>query len=334
MMTRHLGRIAALAGLLLAAWLVWHENPRAVFAALRIAGPGLVVAGLAHVVPMLPNARDWQILFQGRNRPGFLRMLRIVWIRESINGMLPVARIGGEVFSFRLLVRGGLQPAAAAASLVLDLQLTLISQVVFALVGIGYLLAHASPSAVHLARNVGLGLAALVPVLLVFILIQHVNPFERASRLLNRAMSGRLSALVDESAGIDREVRLMWRRSGVILRYLLLWQTLQFAGVALEIWLALHFLHSPVSFLQALVLESLIQAVSSAAFFVPGSLGVQEAGFLVIGGALGLSPPICLALAAARRVRDLLIYVPGLFAWQAAERRGGSRAMETAGRGE
>jgi len=40
---------------------------------------------------------------------------------------------------------------------------------------------------------------------------------------------------------------------------------------------------------------------------------------VLIGGLLGLSPEICLALAGARRIRDLLIYVPGLLAWQAAE---------------
>ena len=70
---------------------------------------------------------------------------------------------------------------------------------------------------------------------------------------------------------------------------------------------------------EAVVIESLIQAVSSAAFFVPGGLGVQEGGFILIGGALGLDPQICLALAGARRIRDLLIYVPGLIAWQVAE---------------
>jgi uncharacterized membrane protein YbhN (UPF0104 family) len=65
-----------------------------------------------------------------------------------------------------------------------------------------------------------------------------------------------------------------------------------------------------------------IQAVSSAAFFVPGGLGVQEGGFILIGGALGLDPATCLALAGARRIRDLLIFLPGLFAWQIAESSG------------
>jgi hypothetical protein len=46
---------------------------------------------------------------------------------------------------------------------------------------------------------------------------------------------------------------------------------------------------------------------------------VQEGGFILVGGALGLDPSTCLALAAARRIRDLLVFVPGLIAWQFAE---------------
>jgi len=64
----------------------------------------------------------------------------------------------------------------------------------------------------------------------------------------------------------------------------------------------------------------LIQAISSAAFAVPGALGVQEAGFLAIGAAFGIDAPTALALAAARRVRDVIVFFPGLLAWQFLER--------------
>ena len=56
---KHLGRIAALAGLIASLWLVLHDNPGAVLGLMRAAGAGLVLAGLAHVLPMLANARDW-----------------------------------------------------------------------------------------------------------------------------------------------------------------------------------------------------------------------------------------------------------------------------------
>jgi len=93
-MTKYLGRVVAGFGLIVALALVWRENPHSVFALLRTAGPGLVLAAAVLVLPML----------------------RLVWIRESVNGLLPVARIGGEIVSFRLLTRAGLRASTAAAS--------------------------------------------------------------------------------------------------------------------------------------------------------------------------------------------------------------------------
>ncbi len=316
---KHLGRVAALVGFLAALWLVWHDDPGAVLALMRAAGAGLVLAGLAHVLPMLANARDWQTLISGSNRPGLAGMLHLVWIRESINSMLPVARIGGEIVSFRLMRQRGVDSSTAAASLVVDMQLTLISQLIFTLVGIGFLLEHAASAALRLAGDLSWGVVALTPVLVLFALVQHASPFERITRLLNRMASGRFTAGVGRSAQVDQEIKSIWRRRGVVLRYLFLWQSLQNFATSLEIWLALHFLGARVSLAEAFVIESLIQAISSAAFFVPGGLGVQEGAFIVIGGTLGLAPPTCLALAGARRIRDLLVFVPGLVAWQVAE---------------
>jgi glycosyltransferase 2 family protein len=317
-MTKYLGRVIAALGLIVALALVWREDPRSVFALLRTAGPGLVLAAAAHVLPMLANARDWQTLIIGTRRPSLMSMLRLVWIRESVNSLLPVARIGGEVVSFRMLTRAGLRASTAVASLVVDMQLTLISQLVFTLVGIVFLLGHATPGERQLAVDVLWGLALLAPLLTGFALIQHVNLFERMTRMFNRLTSGQIAALAGPSLRIDQSIKLIWRRHGVVLRYLFIWQPLQCLATSLEIWLALYFLGSPISFAEAVVLESLIQALSSAAFFVPAALGVQEGGFVLIGGALGLDPSMSLALAGARRLRDLLVFVPGLFAWQLA----------------
>lgn len=194
-MTKYIGRAIAALGLIVALALVWREDPRSVFALLRTAGPGLVLAAAVHVLPMLANARDWQTLITGTGRPGLPAMLRLVWIRESVNSLLPVARIGGEIVSFRLLTCAGLRASTAAASLVVDMQLTLISQLVFTLVGIAFLLGHATPGERQLAVDVLWGLALLAPLLAGFALIQHVNLFERMTRLFNRLTSGQIAAL-------------------------------------------------------------------------------------------------------------------------------------------
>ncbi|SDD70617.1 lysylphosphatidylglycerol synthase domain-containing protein [Paraburkholderia lycopersici] len=316
---KHIGRIAALFGLAIAVWLVWRDHPAAVLQLLRGAGMGLLLAAGVHILPMCANAWDWRSLIRTAQRPTFATMLKLVWIRESINGLLPVARIGGEIVSFRLLGRAGVRPATAVASLVVDLQLTLISQLVFALIAAGWLLEHSSSDTARFVGRLAWGIVGFAPLLVLFSLVQHARPFERAAQVLERVTSGKVVNLVGKSARVDLSVKLIWRQTGVVVRYLLIWQTLQCLGFALEIWIALRVLGTDATFMQAFVIEALIQIVSSVAFLVPASLGVQEGGFVVIGGLLGFDAPTCLALAGARRIRDLLFYLPGLLAWQAAE---------------
>ncbi|AJK48544.1 flippase-like domain-containing protein [Burkholderia plantarii] len=322
-MKKSLGAVAAAIGLAIAIWLVWRDHPATILAQLREAGAGLLLAAAVHLLPMLANAADWRLLIRRAPRPGFGAMLKLVLIRESVNGLLPVARIGGEIVSYRLLRRLRVKPATAIASLVVDMQLTLISQFVFALLALGWLLEHSASDTNRLVGRLAVGIALAAPVLLLFALVQHARPFERATQLLNRVTSGQFVETLGASARVDRFVMLLWRNTGVVVRYLAVWQTLQFLGFSLEIWLALLALGVHAPFADALVIEALIQLVSSLAFLVPGSLGVQEGGFVLIGGLLGLDPPVCLALAGARRLRDLLFYLPGLAVWQLAEHRPG-----------
>ena len=71
----------------------------------------------------------------------------------------------------------------------------------------------------------------------------------------------------------------------------------------------------PVSPIEAVILESLTQALRAAAFPVPSALGVQEGGFTVLGALFGIPPEAALALSFVKRVPDLAIGLPGLLAW-------------------
>jgi putative membrane protein len=315
---KHLGRLLALAGLLLAAGLFLHEDARVIWTLVRHAGAGLLLASLFHALPMLLNAVAWRAILPGALRPTLGAMTRVVWIRESINGLLPVARIGGELVSYRLLRRLGLRRAPAAASLVVDMALSILSQLAFALLGLGLLLAAGSGGG--LIRQLAVGLLLLAPLGIVFILVQRAGLFERLARLLDKLAAGRLAGAIEHSARIDRAIRLVYRRRAAVAACFL-WQCAGWATTTGEIWLALQFLGQPLGLLDALAIEALIQAASSAAFIVPGALGVQEGAFILIGGALGLDPPTALALAAARRLRDVVVFFPGLATWQWAEAR-------------
>jgi hypothetical protein len=86
-------------------------------------------------------------------------------------------------------------------------------------------------------------------------------------------------------------------------------------------WAGLWFLDHPVAFHEALVIESVVYAVRSVAFFVPWGAGVQEGGYLIVGALFGVPPESALALALLKRGRDILLGVPAAAHWLMIERR-------------
>jgi hypothetical protein len=314
------GLLLALAGLVLSLVLLAQQDLGAVGALLAAAGGGLALAALAHVPAMVLNARAWALLLPGRHRPGLARMTRLVWVRESINALLPVGRVGGEVACYRLQRAAGTPPAPAAAALLADVALSVLSQLAFALLGLALLaLAGTALGWVETLAGVALGFALAGG----FVLAQRAAPFGRVVAALNALAAGRLGGFARDAGRIDRMTRRLWRvRRAVAGSFL--WQFAAWVAGALEIWVALHVLGHPVGWGEALAIEALIQAVSSAAFLVPGALGVQEAGFLGLGALVGLPAEVSTALALTRRIRDLVLYLPGLLAWVWAERRLGA----------
>lgn len=73
------------------------------------------------------------------------------------------------------------------------------------------------------------------------------------------------------------------------------------------------------SIAEAFVIESLVMAARSAGFAVPGALGVQEGGLILVCGLFGVPPDMAIALSMLKRLRELVVGIPGLIAWQLSE---------------
>lgn len=311
------GILLALAGFALACWVVWQQDLQAVLALLSGAGLALLWIGPAHLPSVLLNAHAWGMMLPGRTRGSLGWRATLFWVRESINHLLPVGRIGGEVVAYRLMRRAGVRAAPAAGSLIGDLALSLVSQLAFALLGLA-LLAWAGAS---------LGVAATVTSILVgaaaaaaAIFAVQGEVLSRVIGALNRMAADRLTGLAEASRKLDVYMRRLWRRPRE-MALCAFWQLLGWMAGALEIWVAAWALGTPISIADALLIEALIQTLISAAFVVPGALGVQEAGFIGLAVLVGLDPAAGAALAVARRLRDVVLFLPGLLAWAWLERR-------------
>jgi putative membrane protein len=304
--------LAAATGLIV--WSGWHQ----VLDALAIAGWGIVWTSLFHLVPMLCCVVGWRALLPGKKRPSLGYFLYILWLRTSVNNLMPVARIGGEVVAVRIMVRDGMRRATAVACTVVELTTSVMAVFVFSVIGIAMFAVHVNDH--NAVRQLALGLLLSAPLIGAMVYVQRVGFFGLLSRLFTLLFRETWKKYAGDARRLDRAVNAMYRRTGrVIFCGVLQW--LGWAAGTGEIWLALHFLGHPLPLAETVMIEALIQATSSAAFAVPGALGVQEAGFLLFGGMLGLTPEIAAALAVMRRCRDVLLYVPGLVAWQVGEGR-------------
>jgi putative membrane protein len=315
---KHIARVLAFAGLALAVMLFTREGVGNIFTLVVAAGPGLVLAALFHVLPMIANACAWRQLLPESQRPSVRVLTWATWVRESVNGLLPVARIGGEIAAYRVVRRQVAHRSDAAASLVADMALSVLSQAAFALFGLLLLFAigHTSTASTQLL----VGIVAAILLGTGFVLAQRAGAIGALTRILDRLLSGRLAHVRGQTLRFDEALRAVYkRRRDVSICFV--WQLVGWMLGAGEIWLALRFLDQQRSVVDAVIVEALIQAVSSAAFIVPGALGLQEGGFILIGAALGIDATTALALATARRLRDVIIFFPGLIAWQWAETR-------------
>jgi len=237
-------------------------------------------------------------------------------IREAINCLLPAAQIGGDFIGGRLLARTGVAPGLAMAGILVDVLLQTVTQGSFALVGLAVLWFGFGD--IPVVRELGWGAVAAVPALGGFFLAQRFGLFalvDRSLAVLRRIWPGLgLERPLDLQPALQRLYAAPASLGLGAALHLLGW----FAGTA-EIWIALSRMGARPNIGEALVLESLGQAVRSAGFAVPGALGIQEGGFILLGSLFGLSAASAVALSLVKRLPDLAIGLPGLFAWQGLE---------------
>lgn len=318
--------LALAGGLALFLYLVVTQGIAEVATVLGAAGWGLLGVALFHLVPMAADTVGWRHLIPPERRRSLATLLWARWVGEAVNGLLPVAQVGGDLVKARLLTQRGMSGVTAGASVVVDLTLASFTQVLFTLLGLGLLAAYLGGAGIVAAVLTGTAIMGLM--LAGFYVAQRRGLFSGLVGILGRIVEGRdWQALVGGAAALDRAIAEIYCDRRALLAAGA-WRLLGWIVGAGEVWLAMYILGHPVDLAQALLLESLGQAVRAAAFAVPGALGVQEGGFLVLGALLGLDPSLALALSLVKRVRELLLGVPGLIAWQIAEgRRGWNRRV-------
>jgi putative membrane protein len=300
-------------------WLIAAASLTSILHSFAQIGWGIVAVVGVRAAMITMNAVAWRQLLANLIHLPFAVFALLRWIREAIDVLLPVAGLGGSLVSARLLTFWQVSGATALAGVAADVLLQTAAQASFAL--LGALLLASLVGFNSLVPEIILGIAAAVIVLGGFYVVQRYAGAPLIDRALVALLARTTFDAQEGQPSFQSAIDGVWhgRRRYVVAAsatHICAW-TLG----TLEVWITLHFMKWPVSLEQAVILESLGASISSAAFFVPGSWGVQEAGYILIGQMLGLPAHLSLALSLVKRVPDLLLGAPGLLAWRILEAR-------------
>jgi putative membrane protein len=311
----------ALAGLVLLSvlvvWQGWHE----VLDAFAQAGWGLLLLLPVRLCTLTLDASAWNILLAPAARaahaqpPGRLFLLWVAAVREGVNRLLPAAGIGGEVVGVRLARTRVPDTAGVAASVIVEVLLTIV--VLYLFCGLGVVLMAHIAAGMHQVWVIGASVLVSLPLpLLAWWLLRSGAPFQRLEELAGRLLGARLPAALDlDGARLDAGVERLFGQRARLLRAFGL-QLLSYLLGSFETWYALRLLGFPVDVTTAVAIEALTQAARHASFLVPAGLGVQEAVILLFGYLAGVGGEVALSLALVKRMREILIGVPALLSWQ------------------
>ncbi|HWY64294.1 MAG TPA: lysylphosphatidylglycerol synthase domain-containing protein [Rhizomicrobium sp.] len=241
--------------------------------------------------------------------------LAVRQLRDSAGDILPFTQIGGIALGMRVMALGGIAAPRAMAVGVVDVTTELMAQSMFVLIGLE-LAAPAIQADPHLGPYLDwLRVAALLFAIgiAVFAYLQ-LSGSRLAERTLGTQSFGGRTALFREA------IHHLYRQRGrVALSFWL--HLIGWCASGLWLWLVFRVLGVSIAPTSAIAIQSLLEALRSAAVFVPAALGVQEAGYAALVPLFGLSPETGVAVSVLRRARDIAVGIPALLAWQLVEAR-------------
>jgi putative membrane protein len=311
------------AGLVLLAVLVRRVGGATLAANLRLVGWGILLIIGQEILAVLANTLGWRAAFPAsRPVPRFAELLAARIAGDAVNYVTPTATLGGELVRARLL-----RARAAGLDLATAIAVAKASQTVaqVAFVAMGLVLVIATTPLSEPARlALVAGTLVLAGGALALVVAQRrgmFSPLVRLATVLDR--HGRVADLGRRLRELDAEIASVHRARRRPFLVSCGWFFVGWTLGALEIALMLWFLGVPVSLERALVIEVLSVAIDTTLFFVPGKLGTQEGGKVLIFTTLGMDAALGLSVGVLRRIRELAWALLGLLIvarFQLAER--------------
>jgi putative membrane protein len=258
----------------------------------------------------------WWLLFPSKTRPQLGICVILRFVREAANVLLPVAQVGGDLIGAGLLTLYAVPGALAAASVIVDILVQAATQFLFAVAGLLVLIALGADATVARIAAIGLGLGGLL--LAGFYLAQRRGGQRVLRLVITRLAGNRQWRVLGTIDAVYQNLAAIYAARSDLVASFVVHMVGWVIGVA-EVLIVFACMGHPVSLAEAMVIESLLHAIRGAAFAIPGALGAQEGGLVLLCAIFGIPPEQAIALSLVKRAADVALGVPGLVGWQMLE---------------
>lgn len=304
--------LALILGLAFLGWYLSKTDLNAVWSSLSKLGWLAPLALVPYFVVYILDCLGWRFTFAKALHVPFWTLFRVRWTGEAMNNIVPSAYVGGEALKIYLLKKHGVTGNAATSSAVVSKTAQTVAQVLYIVV--------ASLAFMHVAGDnpglkAGMMVVMMCGVLVVagLIWIQRRGIFSTVLSITN-LLKLKLAIVekyrekireVDKTiTGFYREHRPRFYKSTTF--YFVGW-----LADTLEIYLVAHLLGMPITLPQAIAVEAFTSVAKMLGMWVPGSIGVQESGIIMLGKLAGLPETLCIAYALLRRAREVIFVLIG-----------------------
>ena len=299
-------------GLLTLVLIVWHIGPGQIYDAAAQLGPvALLVLLIPSAIMYVVEAYGWKVtLGPSAKAIPFWRVLAIRTAGEVVNMTTPTAYVGGEPLKAYLLKKHHVPMVEGLASVIIAKTTMTIAEVLFILLGIalGVWLLGGNDSSGHTvaAALVSVGLLAFGTAAFVFVQRQGIFTWLLGFLRKIGLKIAYLEAREEKLRSLDQTILEFYRHNRPAFYASTGLFFLGWMAEALEVYVIVYYLGGPAMALSAISIGALSVFIKGGTFFIPGSLGAQDGGNVLLLQAFGYSDVTGIAFALLRRFRELV----------------------------
>ncbi len=292
-------------GLLLLVALIYQTGPLQLARHLAVLGWWAPLVFVPYAVASVFDAVGWRVTFV-RHRPTLWLLYLARLIGEAMNSLTPTAYLGGEPVKAFVLQRFGVPLTEGAVSVILAKTALTIAQIAFVVVGVALFMIRRDVGMITVPTMLGLTLGGVVATF-VLVAMQRRGLVAFVARLILRVLPrARLAARLAAGAPeVDAQLRAFYSAAPCAAAASVAFHFVGWVTGAAEVFVIMQLIGHPVSIGDAIIIEALAQPTRLAGILIPGTLGVQEAGGMVIFRVLDLPPDLGLAMMLLKRVREI-----------------------------